>query len=178
VFDGGGHNENRDSKKLGSLSDSSLSGLQSIVNDMHTFNTKLELISQLTGKSQNENTIQLHYPSHNYAGPGTHTISNILEGKDPVDYVDSLAQMHDLAYLRAKTPSDLSNADSVMINSLLFKDKASPNQLILPTAEEYFTALALKLKGIVAPEYGLNSNVKLDESQYDFLVDYLYKKKP
>jgi hypothetical protein len=47
-----------------------------------------------------ENTLQLHYPSSNYVGPGTHVISNILDDKMPTDINEAAAMLHDISYLQ------------------------------------------------------------------------------
>lgn len=42
-------------------------------------------------------------PGFNYLGPGTPTIQNILQGKQPVNDVDRAALVHDIEYLSGET---------------------------------------------------------------------------
>jgi len=166
VFDGGG------SSKFGDANIVHMKrGIPSFLNENEK---KIEILNKLTGKSLTENTIQFHIPFHNYAGPGTNTISNILNNVLPVDTVDSLALKHDLDYLLSKTVSDIKKADDSMVSTLLHKD--NPFDPSLPSGEETLVALALKLKGLIMPNYGLESNVKLNQSEYDFLTDYIGRK--
>ena len=37
-------------------------------------------------------------PGYYYVGPGTHTLANILNGREPVNQLDSAALAHDIDY--------------------------------------------------------------------------------
>ena len=52
----------------------------------------------------------LHYPGHNYLGPGTKDFT-----AKPVDAADVVARKHDIAYLNAKSDKDVRNADAAAI---------------------------------------------------------------
>lgn len=51
-------------------------------------------------------------PYHNYIGPG-----NTLDRGDPIDVDDAIAQQHDLAYSKAKTPEEIREADRIAIEA-------------------------------------------------------------
>ncbi len=131
------------------------------------------LFNHLSEIGELEDTAQFHMPGHNYMGPGTHTISNILSQLEPVDSVDKLSRKHDLDYLKARNNNDLLAADNSMINSLLHRDKPHGFELVdrVPTIEEGLTALMLKLKGLLAPNYGLGDH-KLSDAEYEFISNY------
>lgn len=48
-----------------------------------------------------ETTPEYHYPGMNYMGPGTHILTKIRDGVQPVNQIDEIALHHDLDYLRA-----------------------------------------------------------------------------
>jgi hypothetical protein len=66
-------------------------------------------------QSLKENNTQYHLPYHNYAGPGTNTIKNILEGKIPTTYIDRAALIHDIEYIK---PNNQDVADNNMIANM------------------------------------------------------------
>ena len=43
-------------------------------------------------------TTEMHLPFHNYAGPGTHVLTRILRGDEPINYIDAAALIHDIEY--------------------------------------------------------------------------------
>jgi hypothetical protein len=60
----------------------------------------------------------LHYPGHNYLGPGTDYEDNVERNVKPVDYDDYVAMIHDQAYTEAKTRDDIREADEAMVQQL------------------------------------------------------------
>lgn len=56
----------------------------------------------------------MHFPGHNYLGPGTNDFTAL-----PVDEDDVIAQRHDLAYLEAQHPEDIRQADREAISDFL-----------------------------------------------------------
>lgn len=82
----------------------------------------------LTNYAKEENGNQYHIPYHNYAGPGTHTISNLLNGLEPVDYIDKAALVHDIEYLRE---GNKLAADYNMFKNL---NRQRPDLLLINTA--------------------------------------------
>jgi hypothetical protein len=59
---------------------------------------------------------QWHLPFHNYAGPGTRVFTNILTGVKPTNYLDRVAQEHDVNYTDG-TMTQL-EADNIMIKKV------------------------------------------------------------
>lgn len=53
----------------------------------------------------------LHWPGHNYLGPGTRDFN-----KKPVDRDDEIARRHDIAYSNATTPTTIFNADKEAVS--------------------------------------------------------------
>jgi hypothetical protein len=53
-----------------------------------------------------------------FIGPGSDIIGRVREGIQPVSNSDRVAQAHDLRYGTAKTPADVRDADTRMINKL------------------------------------------------------------
>lgn len=94
----------------------------------------LTIYSQL-----NEDTIPIHLPFHNYAGPGTRTIKNILKGVQPVSYVDKAALIHDIEYYK---PDNQLRADANMERNL-------NKQFMLGLPLHNMVRTAFKLKDIV-----------------------------
>lgn len=47
-----------------------------------------------------EDSWQKHYPGSNYMGPGTHVYNNVKSQILPNSYMDAVALMHDINYLR------------------------------------------------------------------------------
>lgn len=43
--------------------------------------------------------MELHFPFHNYAGPGTHVIERIQKGDLPINDFDAAALIHDMEYI-------------------------------------------------------------------------------
>jgi hypothetical protein len=46
-----------------------------------------------------ENSYEVHFPGRHYIGPGTHVISNVINGILPYDKNDAIALIHDINYL-------------------------------------------------------------------------------
>lgn len=65
-----------------------------------------------------EDSTQYHLPYHNYAGPGTNTIKNLLNNVQPTTYIDRAALIHDIEYIK---PGNQLKADRNMITNM---DKA------------------------------------------------------
>jgi hypothetical protein len=59
-------------------------------------------------ESSNTN-FSFHYPGHNYTGPGTTVINNILKGVKPTNINDYYAALHDLHCISATGCSDKVN---------------------------------------------------------------------
>ncbi len=55
-------------------------------------------------------------PGHNYMGPGTRVITNLIEDLKPTDYMDQVSLDHDLDYVFAETSSDIIRADIDYVN--------------------------------------------------------------
>jgi hypothetical protein len=87
-------------------------------------NNYLELLANY---ANSENTSELHMPYHNYAGPGTHTVSRLLKGDMPVSYIDKAALVHDIEYLK---PGNKAIADVNMYRNLM---KQRPELFVLNT---------------------------------------------
>jgi len=57
-------------------------------------------------------------PGHNYAGPGTAVVDNLVNGVRPINNFDHAALHHDVDYLLSNSVSDIKTADSQMIDDL------------------------------------------------------------
>lgn len=57
----------------------------------------------LSNKIDTDPKTDLTLPGYNYLGPGTPVISNILQGKQPVNDYDASALVHDIEYLKGDT---------------------------------------------------------------------------
>lgn len=68
----------------------------------------------------------LHYPKHNYLGPGTKDFT-----AKPVDRADEIAREHDLDYNAVRTPEDVYSADRRAIKRFASDFVSNPN---LPSA--------------------------------------------
>lgn len=55
----------------------------------------------------------MHWPAHDYAGPGTDITYQIDHLVKPIDRDDAISMVHDVAYSQAGSYSDISQADSV-----------------------------------------------------------------
>lgn len=51
-------------------------------------------------------------PGYYYVGPGTHTLANILNGREPVNQLDSAALAHDIDYALVENEQDFKIADA------------------------------------------------------------------
>ena len=78
-----------------------------------------------------------HLPSYNYLGPGTrldirlNKNNNPKVGEKPINAIDHLAYIHDLAYQKSDNISDRHEADIQMINGLKqLKNLSIPQRLI------------------------------------------------
>ena len=60
---------------------------------------------------------ELHLFFHNFSGPGTHIQERLARGDKPVDKVDAISMIHDIAYMNAKTVHDIDDADTKFINA-------------------------------------------------------------
>jgi hypothetical protein len=69
---------------------------------------------------------EIHFPGHNYTGPGTQIEARLERGDKPVDEVDAIAKEHDIDYLNAskmngtkeEKAAAIQAADEKMISSL------------------------------------------------------------
>ena len=78
-----------------------------------------------------------HLPSYNYLGPGTRLDIRLNEnnipkpGEEPINQIDRLAYMHDLAYQSSSNIQDRHKADLDMINGLKqLQNLSIPQRLI------------------------------------------------
>ncbi len=51
-------------------------------------------------EADNQGGNEYHIPFHNYAGPGTHVLTRIERGDQPINDIDAAALVHDLEYIR------------------------------------------------------------------------------
>lgn len=65
----------------------------------------------LPGLGSKLNSPDLTLPGHNYLGPGTKFVTNLVSGLLPTDDADYLAMHHDYQYVMAESPSDIYQAD-------------------------------------------------------------------
>lgn len=72
----------------------------------------------VTDTNPNLDSIQWHFPFHNYLGPGTHVHANILNGVKPIDKIDFLAMLHDIQYMQNINPT---RADEIALNNAPFE---------------------------------------------------------
>ncbi len=115
--------------------------------------------------AKEENSIQLHVPGHNYLGPGTHVISNILNQVKPVDITDAIALQHDVNYVGSTTLQDIINADEQMISTI----NSHYLDGDVKTTEDLIAVKALQLKNFLKSNYGINSG--MTSQQYELLRD-------
>jgi hypothetical protein len=54
----------------------------------------------------------------NFAGPGTHLMTRIRRGDQPIDILDAQAKQHDIDYKKARNVSDVDKADKRLIKSM------------------------------------------------------------
>lgn len=93
----------------------------------------------------------LHWPGHNYLGPGTSDFS-----KSPVDVNDYIAYLHDLAYERATAESHIYEADKEAIRDFLSSHADNPTDIV-----SLVSASGLSIKNFVEekilgrPLYGM-----------------------
>ena len=88
-----------------------------------------------------------HIPSYNYLGPGTRLHIRLNEnnipkqGQEPINEIDHLAHIHDLAYQKSYYISDRYEADIQMINGLKqLKNLSVPQRLIRAMIIKLFQA--------------------------------------
>ncbi len=74
---------------------------------------------------QEEGNIDKTIWGHNYLGPGTKVVSNILSGMKPTDTADENALIHDFEYLKADDYSDIIRADNTFNRNNLTLDLES-----------------------------------------------------
>ena len=88
-----------------------------------------------------------HLPSYNYLGPGTRLDIRLNEnnipksGEEPINAIDHLAYIHDLAYQNSNNIKDRHRADQEMINGLKqLKNLTIPQKLIRQLIIKIFQA--------------------------------------
>lgn len=64
---------------------------------------------------RNNGQIDFTMPFHNYKGPGTHNIENMINNLEPTDSIDDLARHHDADYVLAENYGDILDADREFI---------------------------------------------------------------
>lgn len=99
---------------------------------------------------------------HNYFGPGTPVITNILDEVQPTNDNDFYAMLHDYEYIMAQTPQDILNADDRFNNNV-------------DGVNGTFAKWAMKLKNVLGVERLQTSNYKFTDDQRA-LLDYKYAK--
>ena len=116
----------------------------------------LRIISEVIFKSSPQNLPgfiwakykgEKHLPSYNYLGPGTRLDIRLDEnnnpkpGEEPINAIDQLAYIHDLAYQKSDNISDRHEADIQMINGLKqLKNLSIPQRLIRAMIIKLFQA--------------------------------------
>lgn len=64
-----------------------------------------------------EDTLELHFPSYNYMGPGTHVLNRVAKHVQPINQTDAAAMVHDINYILANgDATDLTKADNIANN--------------------------------------------------------------
>ena len=88
-----------------------------------------------------------HFPPYNYLGPDTRLDIRLNEnnipkpGEEPINAIDQLAYIHDLAYQKSDNISDRHEADIQMINGLKqLKNLSIPQRLIRAMIIKLFQA--------------------------------------
>lgn len=95
-------------------------------------------------------------PGHNYLGPGTHVITNILRRVAPVNHADAKALLHDIDYL---TKGDKFESD---IHAIIDQD-GSMSDLVLRLGLQSRMAIDLVLK-LLSQQHQFLPNMELNFS--------------
>lgn len=78
------------------------------------YRDKLKRVLELEANSEQ---IDFTLPGHNYKGPGTHVIDNLINDLQPTDSVDYVAREHDVDYVLADEFQDIYEADKNFIEN-------------------------------------------------------------
>ena len=103
--------------------------------------------SRLPGFIWSKYSGEKHLPSYNYLGPGTRLDIRLNEnnipksGEEPINEIDRLAYIHDLAYQNSDDMGERHRADQEMINGLKqLKNLSIPQRLIRTLIIKLFQA--------------------------------------
>lgn len=107
-----------------------------------------------------EDSTQYHLPFHNYLGPGTHVVSNMLSGVEPVNVMDRIAMFHDYDYLSGMPQQE---ADALMTSRLT---KVLPLGKFNPVAPVVWAAF--KAKDVVGYNPETSPALAKEIAQTDF----------
>ena len=106
--------------------------------------------SRLPGFIWSKYSGEKHLPSYNYLGPGTRLDIRLNEnnipksGEEPINEIDRLAYIHDLAYQNSDDLNERHRADQEMINGLKqLKNLSIPQRLIRTLIIKLFQAKIL-----------------------------------
>ena len=107
-----------------------------------------------------------HWPSYNYLGPGTRLDIRLNEnnipkpGEEPINEIDRLAYIHDLAYQNSDDINERHRADLDMINGLKqLKNLSIPQRLIRALIIKLIQAKLKLGQGLVST--GVDSVIRL-----------------
>ena len=120
-----------------------------------------------------------------YTGPGTDVYGSIRKGKKPLNKSDTVAQLHDLNYDRAKNSADVRAADLRMVKKLKQIRKTGGDYKINTLIGELPIRAKMKLedwgimkKGSFSDMKGVDkNNATLNKSEVDRLTQAGYGKK-
>jgi hypothetical protein len=108
-------------------------------------------------------------PGHNYIGPSTPILTNLLNGVPPVDEIDRVAIRHDIDYIRANGDIDkLTQADFRAIKAA---NKLSLDGVLLTTGLSMRTGLSYLSLGYIS--FG---GVVIDPEEAELLSNYMMSK--
>lgn len=105
-------------------------------------------------------SLELHYPGYMYMGPGTHVIERIMNGKDPINWLDQISKNHDIDYVKANgNLLAIQKADEVMVKSIEVLSKVYETEGVAAAIAK----LGIKAKMLVNPMlYDSNKSVLSD----------------
>jgi hypothetical protein len=101
-------------------------------------------------------------PGHNYLGPGTAIVSNLINQLKPRDVADKNALIHDTAYLLAQNMQDVIQSDKDFNNNNLTLD-----------LESILASKMLALKNLFALESNYWTSTNIDEEDRLLIVQKL-----
>jgi hypothetical protein len=110
-----------------------------------------ELINEFIQEMDNvpKSSIDLTLPRHNYMGPGTDVVANVLNYVEPRDYADRLSLRHDIKYAVSKNQYERLDADLDFMNNNKEYGKVSVSDYL----EAKVVSNLLTLKAQMGTEY-------------------------